>query len=55
MDRDDLEYIELVNSGFEGWITLSSGKMVYISQPRCSAEESGLAMKYILERLVDKI
>lgn len=51
INRDDLEYIELFNSGYEGWVTLSSGKLVYISQPRSSAKETGLAMKYILNRM----
>lgn len=51
INRDDLEYIELLNSGFEGWVMLSSGKVVYISQPRSSAKETGIAMKNILNRM----
>jgi len=51
INRDDLEYIELLNIGYEGWATLSSGKIVHVSQPKCSAEEVRLAMKKILERM----
>jgi hypothetical protein len=50
-NSDFLEQVHIISIGFQGWIELSSGKTVYISQPRSSAKEVGLALKNFSNRL----
>lgn len=50
-NSDFLEQVHLISIGYEGWIELSSGKTVYISQPRSSAEEVGTALRNFSKRL----
>ncbi len=50
-NKDFLEQVHLISTGYEGWIELSSGKTVYISQPRKSAKEVGTALRNFSNRL----
>jgi hypothetical protein len=48
---DDYEYILALSSGCYGWLELSSGKTVYVSPPRSSAEEVGKACKNLFNNI----
>ena len=48
--NDRLEYITLFTMGYHGFVTLTSGTEVFVTQPRSTPEEIGLALKKIIER-----
>lgn len=50
-NEDFLEEMILFQSGYEGFCELSSGKIVYISQPRRSGKEIGESLKAISDRM----
>lgn len=50
-NHDFLEEISIQSSGYEGFVTLSSGKTAYISQPKKSGEEIGKSLKKISDRI----
>jgi len=50
-NNDFLEQVYCHSHGYYGWITLSSGKIVYISPPKVSAEETSKAFKLLMKRL----
>lgn len=50
-NTDFIEYAYYLANGFEGFATLSSGKVCHISQPKISAETTGKTFKKIYGKL----
>ena len=53
-NTDDFEYIVLLSCSYYGWVTLSSGKIVYIHPPKHSAKEIGDAFKNLFNKIQQK-
>jgi hypothetical protein len=52
VSQDDLEYICALAEGYEGYLRLSSQKLIYVNQPRKSPEEIGSALRAVHDRMI---
>jgi len=52
VSQDDLEYICALAEGYEGYLRLSSRKLIYVNQPQKSPEEIGKALHIVYHRMM---